>query len=93
MAAYADGSHINTNQGPEGEGQEEKFKGSVIGYDAVDEIKVTIHEADERWRKVCVDGTIVEVEKGGWVSVRRDGEGARERLRVLVDEGVVVGRG
>ncbi len=25
---------------------------------------------DERWRKICVDGTIVELESGGWVEVR-----------------------
>ncbi|KAK3400385.1 ATP-NAD kinase-like domain-containing protein [Sordaria brevicollis] len=88
MAAYRDGEHVQDSEG--------KFKG-VVGYEEVEEIKVVINEEDERWRKVCVDGTIVEVEKGGWVSVRRDGteggEGVRERLRVLVDEGVVVGRG
>ncbi|KAK3951549.1 ATP-NAD kinase-like domain-containing protein [Pseudoneurospora amorphoporcata] len=88
MAAYRDGEHVKD--------PEQKFKGAV-GYEQVEEIKVTIDETDERWRKVCVDGTIVEVEKGGWVSVRReDGDGSgkkKERLRVLVDEGVVLGRG
>ncbi|KAK1778557.1 ATP-NAD kinase-like domain-containing protein [Copromyces sp. CBS 386.78] len=87
MAAYRDGEHVKD--------PEEKFKGAV-GYEQVEEIKVSIDETDERWRKVCVDGTIVEVEKGGWVSVRRedgDGSGKKERLRVLVDEGVVLGRG
>ncbi|KAL0472181.1 hypothetical protein QR685DRAFT_495157 [Neurospora intermedia] len=90
MAAYRDGAHIND--------PEEKFK-DVVGYQEVEEIKVVINETDERWRKVCVDGTIVEVEKGGWVTVKRErgigsgtGEKGRERLRVLVDKGVVVGR-
>lgn len=95
MAAYQDGSHIN--KGPPKKEGEGKFKDVVVGYEEVEEIKVTINETDERWRKVCVDGTIVEVEKGGWVCVRRDtgekGEGVKERLRVLVDEGVVVGSG
>ena len=85
MAAYRDGEHVKDS--------EQKFKG-VVGYEEVEEIKVTINETDERWRKVCVDGTIVEVERDGWVSVRREeGGGGKERLRVLVDEGVVVGRG
>ncbi|KAK3502801.1 ATP-NAD kinase-like domain-containing protein [Neurospora crassa] len=90
MAAYRDGAHIND--------PEEKVK-DVVGYEEVEEIKVVINETDERWRKVCVDGTIVEVEKGGWVTVKREGgigsgkgEKERERLRVLVDMGVVVGR-
>ncbi|EAA33135.1 hypothetical protein GE21DRAFT_5918 [Neurospora crassa] len=90
MAAYRDGAHIND--------PEEKFK-DVVGYEEVEEIKVVINETDERWRKVCVDGTIVEVEKGGWVTVKREGgigsgkgEKEREKLRVLVDMGVVVGR-
>ncbi|KAK3487871.1 ATP-NAD kinase-like domain-containing protein [Neurospora hispaniola] len=90
MAAYRDGAHIND--------PEEKFK-DVVGYEEVEEIKVVINETDERWRKVCVDGTIVEVEKGGWVTVKREGgigsgkgEKERERLRVLVDKEVVVGR-
>lgn len=90
MAAYRDGAHIND--------PDEKFK-DVVGYEEVEEIKVVINETDERWRKVCVDGTIVEVEQGGWVTVKREGvigsgkgEKERERLRVLVDKGVVVGR-
>jgi protein-L-isoaspartate O-methyltransferase len=26
-----------------------------------------------RWRRICVDGTVVECPSGGWVEVRKDG--------------------
>jgi diacylglycerol kinase family enzyme len=67
MAAYRGGEHV----GMEG-----------VGYEEVEEVVVTISEEDPRWRKVCVDGSIVKVEKGGWMRVRRE---ERERLRVVVD--------
>ncbi|KAK3307493.1 ATP-NAD kinase-like domain-containing protein [Chaetomium strumarium] len=72
MAAYRDGEHV----GMDGVGYEEE----------VEEVMVAIAEEDPRWRKVCVDGSIVEVEKGGWMRVRRE---ERERLRVLVDAAVI----
>ncbi|KAJ4294835.1 hypothetical protein N0V88_005069 [Collariella sp. IMI 366227] len=42
-----------------------------VGYEEVEEVKVTVEEEDARWRKVCVDGSIVELEKG----VDEGGEG------------------
>ncbi len=50
-------------------------------YDEVDEVRVTVLEEDARWRKMCIDGTIVEVPQSGWMSVKR-AEGSR--FRVLV---------
>ncbi|KAK4240905.1 ATP-NAD kinase-like domain-containing protein [Achaetomium macrosporum] len=70
MAAYRDGEHVGMAE---------------VGYEEVEEVMATIAEEDPRWRKVCVDGSIVEVEKGGWMRVRRE---ERERLRVLVDAAV-----
>ncbi|KAL2127546.1 hypothetical protein VTI74DRAFT_10564 [Chaetomium olivicolor] len=66
MAAYRGGEHV---------GMEE------VGYEEVEEVKVTITEEDPRWRKVCIDGSIVELERGGWMSIQRE---QRERLTVLV---------
>lgn len=65
-AAYNNGAHV----GIEG-----------VGYEAVDYVKVTTHEEDARWRKVCIDGTIVEIPRGGTVTVNKSPEA---RLRVLV---------
>ncbi|KAH6632673.1 ATP-NAD kinase-like domain-containing protein [Chaetomium tenue] len=70
MAAYREGEHVGM---PE------------VGYEDVDEVKVTVAEEDPRWRKVCVDGSIVELEKGGWMRVGREG---RERVNILVDAAV-----
>ncbi|KXX74784.1 Sphingosine kinase 1 [Madurella mycetomatis] len=72
MAAYREGSHVGMAE---------------VGYTEVEEVKVTIGEEDARWRKVCIDGSIVEVERGGWMKVGRE---QREWLRVLVD-GYVTG--
>ncbi|KAK0715037.1 ATP-NAD kinase-like domain-containing protein [Lasiosphaeris hirsuta] len=79
MAAYRGGEHVGMRWG---EGEEE----DGVGYDEVEEVRVTIDEEDPRWRKVCIDGTIVEVEKGGWMTVGRADE---ERLKVLVDRSVL----
>ncbi|KAK3294005.1 ATP-NAD kinase-like domain-containing protein [Chaetomium fimeti] len=70
MAAYREGEHVGM---PE------------VGYEDVEELRVTVAEEDPRWRKVCVDGSIVELEKGGWMRVKRE---QRERVRVLVDAGI-----
>lgn len=66
MAAYDGGRHV----GMEG-----------VGYEAVEGVRVTTLEEDARWRKVCIDGTIVEVPRDGSVTVRKTAE---PRLRVVV---------
>ncbi|KAI1492631.1 ATP-NAD kinase-like domain-containing protein [Biscogniauxia mediterranea] len=86
-AAYDGGRHVGMKWGGgDGEGEEEE-KGEV-GYDEVEELRITVREEDPRWRKMCIDGTIVEVPAGATVTVQREG-GAH--LRVLVDRGVVAG--
>ena len=81
MAVYKGGEHVGMAWVKGDEEERER-----VGYEEVDEVRVTIGEEDPRWRKVCIDGTIVEVEKGGWMAVRRADE---ERLRVLVDQSVL----
>ncbi|KKY38017.1 putative diacylglycerol kinase catalytic domain-containing protein [Diaporthe ampelina] len=66
MAAYNNGAHV----GIEG-----------VGYEAVEYVKVTTREEDARWRKVCIDGTIVEIPRGGSMTVKKSPE---PRLQVLV---------
>lgn len=67
-AAYGGGKHV----GMEG-----------VGYEAVEQVKVTISEEDARWRKVCIDGTIVEVPQGGTMVVKQS---PKPRIQVLVLE-------
>ncbi len=68
QAAYRGGEHVAMKE---------------VGYREVDEVRVVVNEEEARWRKVCVDGSIVEVEKGGWMKVKRE-EVEAGRLRVLV---------
>lgn len=79
MQAYNNGSHIGMKWDTEdgGTGQ--------VGYDEVNQIKVTTSEENARWRKVCIDGTIVEIPKGGSMTVTTE---TRAHLQVLVHESV-----
>ncbi|SMR48809.1 unnamed protein product [Zymoseptoria tritici ST99CH_1E4] len=55
-----------------------------VGYEKVEGLKIEFEEAEERWRRVCVDGSIVRVEEGGWVEVRkRKGEEAKGVVRLV----------
>ncbi|KAF5000609.1 hypothetical protein FGRMN_1641 [Fusarium graminum] len=60
IKAYAEGSHVGMDW-PDGE---------RVGYDEVDEVRISVLEDDERWRKVCIDGTIVEIPKDGSMSIK-----------------------
>ncbi|KAI1814590.1 ATP-NAD kinase-like domain-containing protein [Poronia punctata] len=72
MKAYDGGKHVDDKD---------------VGYEEdVEEVRITIDEDDARWRKVCVDGTIVEIPSGGCVVVRKEEGG---RLKVLVDRSAV----
>ncbi|POR38001.1 tRNA (Guanine(26)-N(2))-dimethyltransferase, mitochondrial [Tolypocladium paradoxum] len=59
--------------------------GEEVRYEEVEEVTVETLEDDARWRKFCVDGTIVEVPKGGSMSV---GKAQKGLFRVLVDSRV-----
>ncbi|KAG5981679.1 hypothetical protein E4U55_002688 [Claviceps digitariae] len=59
--------------------------GQKVLYEEVAAVRVTTHEDDPRWRKFCVDGTIVEVVRGGGMVVERVDEAV---FWVLVDERV-----
>jgi len=55
-AAYAGGQHVKMEE---------------VGYEEIGSLEVRVAEEDARWRKVCIDGTIVELEKGGWMRVEK----------------------
>lgn len=61
-----------------------------VGYerDGVEGVRVQVDEEDyvfegegaaergrERWRRICIDGAIVELQRGGWVEIRRIPQG------------------
>ena len=76
MKAYDGGKHVGMKWDD----------GEEIGYEEIDEVKVQVLEEDERWRKVCIDGTIVEIPKGGQMDVKMLSKGP---FRVLVDSSVL----
>ncbi|PGH17533.1 hypothetical protein AJ79_01133 [Helicocarpus griseus UAMH5409] len=79
--AYNGGKHVGVSEG-EGGWQ------AVVGYEAVEKVRIDFEEEGEegRWRRVCVDGTILVVEEGGWVEVERED---REVLRLVVPKGAL----
>jgi hypothetical protein len=57
-------------------------KTEQVGYNEIKQVKITTFEEDPRWRKVCIDGTIVEIPKGGSMTVSTE---EKPHLQVLVD--------
>lgn len=76
MKAYDDGKHVGMKWDD----------GEEVGYEAVDEVRVVALEENERWRKVCIDGTIVEIPNRGYMSVKML---ERSPFKVLVDPSVL----
>ncbi|KAI1079472.1 ATP-NAD kinase-like domain-containing protein [Whalleya microplaca] len=76
MKAYDGGKHVDMQWTGE-DGKEER-----VGYEETREVKITTLEEDSRWRKVCIDGTIVELPNGGCMTVRTED---KPHLQVLVD--------
>ncbi|KAJ4982808.1 diacylglycerol kinase catalytic domain-containing protein [Stagonosporopsis vannaccii] len=56
---------------------------AAIRYEAIDGLRIEFEGREEegRWRRICVDGKIVRVEKDGWVELRKD---TRRVLDVVV---------
>lgn len=79
MAAYNSGSHVGMQWESEN-GKEQ------VGYEAVRQVRVTTREDDPRWRKVCIDGTIVEIPRGGSMTVTMED---KPHLRLLVHPSIV----
>ncbi|RYP71447.1 hypothetical protein DL771_004814 [Monosporascus sp. 5C6A] len=81
--AYDGGRHVDMRWAGDGGGGGPEER---VGYDEIAEVRVTTLERDPRWRKVCVDGTIVEIPQGGSMTVTVEEEA---HLRILVDRLIV----
>ncbi|GKZ40061.1 hypothetical protein AbraIFM66950_002142, partial [Aspergillus brasiliensis] len=51
-----------------------------ISYGEIEGFRIDFREADERWRRICIDGKIIAVEHGGWVEVHK---ASRALLEIL----------
>ena len=78
MKAYDGGKHTDMSW-PDGES---------VGYDEVDEVKILVLESDERWRKVCIDGTIVDVPEGGEMNIKMLDHGL---FKILANSSILEG--
>ncbi|KAM4056947.1 diacylglycerol kinase catalytic domain-containing protein [Hirsutella rhossiliensis] len=72
MKAYDGGRHVGMKWDD----------GEAVRYEEVGEVVVEALDDDARWRKFCVDGIIVEVPKGGSMTVSR---APGMPFRILVD--------
>lgn len=63
--AYQEGQHVEDQR---------------VGYETIERLRIEFEEEDARWRRVCVDGKIIRVEKGGWVEVRAGQKGVVDLL-------------
>ena len=74
-AAYDQGRHVEL---PGVEYEKDGVEGVRIQVDEEDYVPKGEGAAErgaERWRRICIDGAIVELQKGGWVEIRRILEG------------------
>ncbi|KAH7145720.1 ATP-NAD kinase-like domain-containing protein [Dactylonectria estremocensis] len=78
MKAYDEGKHVDMKWDD----------GEKVGYEEVEEVQVEVLEEEERWRKVCIDGTIVEIPRGGKMNVTMLERGP---FRVLADSRLLQG--
>ncbi|KAK7958154.1 diacylglycerol kinase catalytic domain-containing protein [Apiospora saccharicola] len=63
--AYDDGKHVGMTWTTVAADGGEGGKQEGVGYEQVGEVRVETREEDARWRKVCIDGAIVELPPGG----------------------------
>jgi len=48
-------------------------KDARVGYKVIDGMLIEFdNDEDDKWRRVCVDGKIILIEKGGWVKVEKE---------------------
>ncbi|PWW72212.1 hypothetical protein C7212DRAFT_335939 [Tuber magnatum] len=55
-AAYDGGKHVSV---------------PGVRYQTVDGVKIHVREAEEKWRRICVDGAVVTLEKDGWLEINK----------------------
>ncbi|XRM40293.1 hypothetical protein ABZX51_003616 [Aspergillus tubingensis] len=42
-----------------------------VSYGEIEGFRIEFREADEKWRRICIDGKIIAVEDGGWVEIHK----------------------
>ncbi|CAG7931815.1 unnamed protein product [Penicillium olsonii] len=47
-------------------------KEPTVTYAEVEKVRIDFQEEEERWRRVCIDGKIVVVQRDGWVELRKE---------------------
>ncbi|OJJ63241.1 hypothetical protein ASPSYDRAFT_139955 [Aspergillus sydowii CBS 593.65] len=67
-AAYRNGQHVQDDE---------------VMYAEIEELKIDFHEADKRWRRVCIDGRVVFVQDKGWMRVQKE---RRRLVNILLPE-------
>ncbi|CAG8392911.1 unnamed protein product [Penicillium salamii] len=45
---------------------------STVTYADVETLRIDFQEEDEKWRRICIDGKIVVVQRDGWVELRKE---------------------
>lgn len=77
MGAYQGGVHV---------------KDESVTYEAVDRLRIDLEEEGPgwKWRRCCIDGQIVAIEEGGWMTVTNGGVGSR-LLDILVPPPITTG--
>jgi hypothetical protein len=45
---------------------------STVTYADIEEVRIDFHEDEEKWRRVCIDGKIVAVERDGWMELCKE---------------------
>ncbi|KAJ5118515.1 ATP-NAD kinase PpnK-type [Penicillium atrosanguineum] len=63
--AYQEGQHVREE---------------TVTYVEVERVRIDFFEDQERWRRICIDGKIVAVEKGGWMELHKE---PRQLLNVI----------
>ncbi|MCJ1288231.1 hypothetical protein MMC26_007586 [Xylographa opegraphella] len=54
-----------------------------VGYDSIEGMRIELDEEDSHWRRICIDGKIIQVGKGGWVVIRKEMYGV---VNLVVDD-------
>ncbi|KAJ5720268.1 uncharacterized protein N7483_008202 [Penicillium malachiteum] len=52
----------------------------TVTYADVEQLRIEFEEESEHWRRVCIDGNIITVEKGGWLELHKE---PRQLLQVI----------
>ena len=64
--AFAGGKHVEDER---------------VGYEEIRGVRIHFDEEEDRWRRVCIDGKIVIVSRGGWVeAVKEEGSNGLDVL-------------